>query len=454
MVNVKAALNKARGTRKQMPKGRAVVEVTGFDKTAGTVTGKVIDGVGAGETITFTPGGRLTVADYTKKGRTFVEAPGGLLRVEGLALDEKTGVYKSRWCKTFAAKRNADENVLNGQVFKLNTTSKKDSNGVDVVFLNALSLTEESHVADMDAFKASVREGYAKGAFNLYGVTPENDVIDLFYYRDGKKTEDGYVLNDVDAETEEFFKKLGEEGIDAVKVMLDHSGVSIVPTKSIRVGSSTWEGVQEKIEEAKGTGKPANGGPIEMSDFTISTLGGRFARALTELSEADAAKISAKFLAQVDDDTKVAFGQGGFGGMSNEVMQKFFASQGTTAIEVDPMGYSTGSIMTKFWDVAKPENGFYAIKSFGTYAATPLPPVKAFEDIRKAYYAEMADIAKTILEGPSATASATAEAPAAPTVVETPKAEVAAPVKTPEAEAAEADIDAMLADIDMDNGTA
>jgi hypothetical protein len=454
MVNVKAALSKARGSRKQMPRGRAVVEVASFDKAAGTVTGKVIDGMGAGETITFTPGGRLTVADYTKKGRTFVEAPGGLLRVEGIEPGDKPGIYKTRWVKTFAAKRNPDENVLTGQIFKLSPTSRKDSNGIDIVRLNMLVLKDEKHVTDMDDFRSAVREGFEAGGFSLYGVTPDNDIVDFFYYRKGERTDEGYVLKDVDLETEDFFKGLGDEITEALQVMLANGGISIVPTRSVIIGSSTWQGVQEKIEEAKGTGKPANGGPIELSDFTVANLGGRFARALTEFSEAEVESIRAKFLAQADDETKVSFGSDGFGGMTNDVMRKFFASHGANPIEVEEMGYSTGSIVTKFYDAEKPENGFMVIKTFGTYAATPMPPVKALEDVRKAYYAEMKDIAKTILEGPAATVSteaAKAEAPAAEAPkAESPKAE--APKAAPEVSSAEADIDAMLADIDMDNG--
>jgi len=71
----KAKFQKARGARKAEPRGRGVIEIQSIDVAAGTLTGKIIDGIGAGETLTWVPGGKLDMDDYTKKSKTKLDAP-------------------------------------------------------------------------------------------------------------------------------------------------------------------------------------------------------------------------------------------------------------------------------------------------------------------------------------------------------------------------------------------
>jgi len=332
----------------------------------------------------------------------------------------------------------------------------RDNSKADALVINIMDVKNEKFCTDIDAFRAAVLDAYSTtGAFTMMAVSPDNDPIDLFYYRRSEKKESGYdYKNTAEQDVAEFFSNLGDDGIEAMKEILAHKGISVVPTQSMRVGSDTWMEVKAKTEEAKLAGKRNSGANIEMVDFEVSTIGARFARSLAGLDTDDQRKrVIDAFLAQANDDQKLAFGKNGFAGISNKDMQSFLAGRGVTVIDVPTEGYTSGSVVTKPYDSEKPEGRAMVVKTFPVYAATPFPAVEAYKDIRTAYYAEMDQAAKTVLEGPAKTVEAVApEAPKAD-VKEEAKAEAAqeaqAPVETKaEVSQEEADIDSLLDEID------
>lgn len=460
----KAKFQKARGARKVEARGRVVIEIQNVDAAAGTLTGKIIDGIGVGETKTWVPGGKLDMDDYTKKSKTKLDVPGGIVRVENIERARasksepfKGGFTADPWTKTLIPRPSkTDERILTGQVMKAVTITPRDNSKADALVINIMDVKNEKFCTDIDAFRAAVLEAYtATGAFTMMAVSPDNDPIDLFYYRRSEKKESGYdYKNTAEQDVAEFFANLGDDGVEAMKEILAHKGISVVPTQSMRVGSDTWMEVKAKTEEAKLAGKRISGANIEMADFEVATIGARFARSVLAIENEDQRKrVIDAFLAQADDAQKLAFGSKGFAGISNDDMTSFLAGRGVTLTKVSEGGYTSGSVVTKPYDPEKPEGRAMVLKTFPVYAATPFPAVEAFKDIRTAYYAEMDQAVKTVLEGPAKKVEAAApEAPKAE-VKEEAKAEAVqeaqAPVETKaEVSQEEADIDSLLDEID------
>lgn len=178
MIDLKAALSKARGNgRNATPRGRAIVEVHGFDEKAETATGKIIDGQGAGEMITFELSGRLKAVDYLNKPKTKVELadgdkPGGTLQVEGLTKADGKEVYKTRWIKTFQSKPSDNQDLLSGQTFTLKELNRKDANGVGVANIEILDMAGETHAKTVDELRKAFIDAVDKdGAVTLMTVT-------------------------------------------------------------------------------------------------------------------------------------------------------------------------------------------------------------------------------------------------------------------------------------------
>lgn len=454
----KAKFQKARGARKVDPRGRVVIEAQSIDHAAGTITGKIIDGIGVGEIVTFVPGGKLTLEDYTKKAKTKLDLPGGLLRVENIerARASTTEAFKGSaksdpWTKTLIAHPSkAEEKILTGQVMKAVHITYKDTTKPDLLNINIMDVKNEKFSTDIDGFRAAVREAYAStGAFTMMAVSPDNEPIDLFYYRKSEKKEDGYGFkNTLDEDVDLFFTNLGTDGVEALKEILAHKGISVVPTNSVRVGTDTW--MEVKSKEAEKGDRRNSGANIELVDFQVASLGGRFARAVAALeSEDDRKRVRDAFLAQANDDQKVAFGKGGFAAIGNTAMQAFLEARGATIINAPEDGYTSGSVITRPYDLEKKDGNYMVVKTFPVYAPTPFPAVEAYKDLRAAYYAEMDLAVKAVLEGPAKTVEA-----AAPEVSKAEvKAEAAAEAQAPVETAApvsqeEADIDSLLDEID------
>ena len=437
MVDIKAALKKARGTgRAATPRGRAVVEVHSFDDKANTATGKIVDGLAAGEIITFEISGKNTIADYTKKSKTKVELPngdkpGGTLQVEGLQKVDGKDVYKTRWVKTFQSKPGADsQHMLNGMTFALKPLNRKDSNGVQVANLDVLDMAGETHAKSLDELRAAFKAAVDKdGGVTIMAVTPEGDPLVQTYYGKAEKREDGtYVRETGESRLEVLEKRLAENvghPFDEIfGPLVEGAGVSVVPTKSTRIGSGTWQAVQEKVEEA------GRGGPVDPSTFQFTKLPGRFAGAVARLEvEADRKAVIDAFLNEANEDAKARFHEKGFGAVEERDIQSFLDKRGVKLIALaeDAQGYISGSILTMPYDANDLDKGAFVTKTFNTTAATPLPPVKAFEEVRKAYYEEVVKAAKAIAELELNGAKKNAGTPAAATTA--PAAAEAAPAE-------------------------
>lgn len=463
MVDIKAALMKARGAaRTATPRGRAVVEVHSFDEAAGTATGKIVDGTAKGDVITFAVNGHLGVSDYLKKAKYKVELPdgdkpGGTLQVEGLEKKDGSDVFATRWVKTFQSKPNSDEQTAHyGETFKLNILNRKDSNNVQVVNVIALDMPGETHVKDLGELKAAMIAAMdAKGAVTVMGVTPDNDPIEQTYYTKAVKNADGVYVRQPGAERFEQIEadlrdRAGVEIADVFGPMLAKTGVSVVPTSSTRIGSDTWSSVEEKLEEGK------RGGPVDPSMFTFTTIGTRLAYAVNRLeSDADKEAVKAAFLGQANEDAKAKYHAKGFAGVDERDIVSFLEAREIKLIETpnSGRGYVGGSVLTMPFDSSNPDSGVMVTKAFNTTAAMPFPPVKAFEDLRRAYYEEMTVAAKAIaaveLSAKGPDVSEKSETKAADKAAD--KVEAAAPdAATPENDDA-AGIDALLGSIADDD---
>lgn len=420
MVDIKAALKKARSAgRTATPRGRAIVEVTGFDVKENTATGKILDGLGAGETITFKLSGKLTAEDYTKKSRTKVitaegDTPGGTLQVEGLAKKDGSDVYETRWVKTFQPKPEDGQNLHVKSTCTLSVYKTKG--GKTAANLNVLDMPNEAHVTDISELRSAIVAGLNKtGAITMMTVTEEGDAIINPCYTKRVKQEDGtYLRQSGEDWLAEFESSLQDgSGVTLEEVfgsVMDKSGVSIVPTTSLRIGTGTWDAVEEKLSEGQ------RGGPVDPESFKPASVSGRLAGAYARLDiEADRDAVVKSFLSSANEDAKSRFHEGGFAAVEPRDVQAFLDKSGLSLTKVpEGNGFISGGILTLPYDKDKPENGEMVTKTFNVTAAAPFPPVKAFESIREAYYAEMLDAVRAIadMELSGAKADAKSEAPA------------------------------------------
>lgn len=452
-ISIKSALAKAQQNRKATPRGKALIQVSSIDEKNSMITGKIIDGTAVGDEITFSPGGHLDIKDYTQKKRTKVDIPGGVLRVEGL--EKASGDnFKTRWCKTFQAKANDGQTLAVNQTFKLVPTRTKDKNGVQRVNLNVLDMEEETFTHDLDSFTKAIADAFEKQrAFTVMSTDENGEPFEFTYYRKGGYDEDGqYVLNPVDQEVERFFESIGDEGNEVLNKTLATVGVSVVPTRSIAIGSDTWRAVQDMIDEAKAAGKTPRGGNVDPADFSVTSSGIRFAAAVARLDSDDQKEaIKQRFFSFANDDMKAAFAEGGFAAISNSDMKAFLASEGVSILDPKSAGYATGAILTRPYNADNPDSSHMVTKTFGIYAATPFPKVEAFKDVRDRYYSEMENAVDTMLKAaPAKQAEAAPVKQAETKAVENPAAEKKNALD-PGSVDDQHDIDALLDDIE--NGT-
>lgn len=436
MVDIKAALKKARSSgQSASPRGRAIVEVSSFNAAENTATGKIIDGLGVGETITFQLSGKLGVEDYVKKSKTKValadgEAPGGTLQVEGLQKQDGKDVYKTRWVKTFRSKPD-DKQVLHaGKTFALRVFERRDGGDVKrTANIDIIDVAGEAHVTDVAALRAAMVEAIDKtGAVTLMTVTPDGDPIIQPYYAKRVKQEDGtYLRQSGEARVAEFEERLAQSADTNLEEVfgpvMDKAGVSVIATTSLRIGTGTWDAVEEKIEE-KG-----RGGPVDPESFRFATLAMRFAAGVRRMEvDADRKAVADAFLRTANEDAKAKFHEKGFAAVEDRDIRSFLEAYGAKMIEApsDAVGFVSGSILTLPYNLETPENGEMVTKSFNVTAAAPFPPVKAFEDLRKAYYADGVEVAKAVAEaelGGKTQEKASETAPKAPAETAAPAAD-------------------------------
>lgn len=433
MVDIKAALRKARGTgAAASPRGRAIVEVESFDTDKNTATGTIIDGMGKGEKITLQLAGHLTAKDYTK-GKYKVST-GGSLQVEGLQKADGSDVYKTRWVKTFQAKPEIGHTLHTGQMHALKVITSRDDKGnlrrrgnVDI-----LDMEGETHVTDITQLRKAMIDAVDKtGAVTIMTVTPGGDPVVNSYYARAVKQDDGSYSRESGeariAMLEERLKSNSNVTLeDLFADVMAGPGISVLPTTSLQIGGDTWKMVEKYIDEG------GQGGPINPMAFKLASPGARLANAYARLDvEADRAAVVKAFLDSANEDAKARFHEKGFAAVEPRDIRAFLESRNLKLVDIDTdtPGYVSGSILTLPFDKEKPENGSMVTKSFNITAPTPLPPVKAFEEIRSTYYSEMLDGLKSIAEAelgtgktaekadekgkPASTAPASDKAPAA-----------------------------------------
>lgn len=447
--DIRAKLAAARSKQAAAPQGRAVVRLEEVNVKDGIGIGEVISGLGVGEKITFRFSGKLEAADYMK-GRTKVDLNEGTVQIEGL---KKNGdIFDTRWVKTFRPK--ADEQTIqDNAVFTLR--AGKTRGGDDFANLNEVKVANETYAKSVDDMRAAMINAIdTDGAVTLMvapvGAAP---VVHPIYAKSTKNEDGTYTRESGEAAFNRFDAEINDGqpgGVEAVfGEALADVGVSVVPTRSIRIGTGTWDAVQESIE-ANG-----RGGPVNVVDMTVTSPAIRLAAAYTKIEvEADQVAVREAFLKSANADATEKFLEKGFAGVEARDIEKFLADNGQTMVAT-PRGYGfvQGAYLTKAYDASKPDSDVMVTKTFATSAATPFPKVEAFKDIRESYYKEadnvLANIASLHLSKDVAAPAAAQEKAATP--------EAAAPVADPDAGApAMDDIDDLLSqvgdDLDIPDG--
>lgn len=383
-MDIRAKLAAARMKQAAAPNGRAVVRLEEINVKDGTGTGEVISGLGVGEKITFKFSGKLEAADYTK-GRTKVDLNEGTIQIEGL---KKSGdVYDTRWVKTFRPK-NDEQTIESNAVFTLR--SGKTRGGDDYANLNEIKIDDEKFVNTVDDMKAAMIAAIdAEGAATLMVAPQGSSPVIHSVYAKSVKAEDGtYSKESGQTVFDRFDSEINEGqpgGVEAVfSEALGSVGVSIVPTRSIRIGNGTWDAVQESLE-ANGTG-----GPVNLRDLTVTSVAIRLTAAYTKMEvEADQQAVREAFLAGANADATAKFLEKGFAGVEPRDIEKFLADNGQKMVST-PRGYgfAQGAYLTKAYDTSNPDSDVMVTKTFATSAAAPFPKVEAFKAIREEYYQE------------------------------------------------------------------
>lgn len=451
--DIRAKLAAARMKQAAAPSGRAVVRLEEINAKDGTGTGEVISGLGVGEKITFKFSGKLEAEDYTK-GNTKVDLNEGTIQIEGL---KKAGdVYDTRWVKTFRPK-NDDQKIESNAVFTLR--SGKTRGGDDYANLNEIKIGDEKFTNTVEDMKAAMIAAIdAEGAATLmvapHGASP---VIHSVYAKSVKGEDGTYSKESGQAVFDRFDTEINEGkpgGVAAVfGEALESVGVSIVPTRSIRIGNGTWDAVQESLE-ANG-----RGGPVNVVDMTVASVAVRLAAAYTKMEvEADQQAIRDAFLKSANADATAKFHEKGFAGVEQRDLEKFLADNGQKMVST-PRGYGfvQGAYLTKAYDTSNPNSDVMVTKTFATSAAAPFPKVEAFKEIRAEYYAEAEKVLANIaalqltkgIDGPAGGGAGSAGGAAGATPEPTPE-----PKADPDAGApAMDDIDDLLAQVGDDLDT-
>lgn len=401
MVDIKAALKKARSSgNSNTPRGRAVVEVESFDAKNNTATGTIVDGAGKGTKITFELSGKLGVADYTKGSKTRVRE-GGTLQVEGLAKGEGD-VYTTKWVKTFQADPRLGHQLHTTQVHALKIlTNRSGATVTRNANVDILDVAGEVHVTDAaDLRKAMVEAIDKTGAVAVITVSEEGDPIISNHYARSKKLEDNTYVRETGEEVVSQFETRLADGskttlVDLYGEAARLTGVSVVPVTSMRVGNDTWMDIEKRIDEG------LRGGPIDKKSYDVATVGKRMASAYAGLKvDADREAVVKAFLDQANEDAKAKFREGGFAAVADRDIRKFIEAEGVRLMDIGdkPIGYVTGAMLTRPFNPDDPTSGSMVTKTFSITAASPIPAVKALEDVRKRYYDEMPSALKTIAE--------------------------------------------------------
>lgn len=449
-MDIRAKLAAARMKQAAAPNGRAVVRLQEINIKDGMGTGEVISGVGVGEKITFKFAGKLEAADYTK-GRTKVDLGEGTVQIEGL---QKAGdTYDTRWVKTFRPK-NDDQQIVDNAVFTIR--SGKTRSGDEYANLNEIKVDAEKFTNSVEDMKAAMITAIdAEGAVTLM-VAPSGaaPVVHSVYAKSVKNEAGVYVKESGQSVFDRFDTEINEGKPGGVAEVFGEAladvGVSVVPTRSIRVGGGTWDAVQESLE-AKG-----NGGPVNLKDMTVTSAGIRLAAAYTKMEvEADQQAVRDGFLKSANADATAKFLEKGFAGVEQRDIEKFLADNGQKMVSTPRgFGFVQGAYLTKPYDTNNPESGIMVTKTFATSAAAPFPKVEAFKEIRAEYYAEAEQVLANIaalqltkgLDGPAGGGAGGAGSAGAATPEPTPQ-----PKADPDAGApAMDDIDDLLAQVGDD----
>ncbi|MXX91320.1 MAG: iron-containing alcohol dehydrogenase [Boseongicola sp. SB0677_bin_26] len=422
-MDLKTAFSKSKSSARSGIRGNIILQATEFGEKG--VKGKVLTGPGAGTEITVSYGGRLDHKDYTKKnGKSFVDVEnGGTLRIERLKPGKDPDApYSCRWMKTFNGAPTKAQRLETDALCSYERRGEDDQKRPRV-FINVLQLDKEEHVTSLDDLQAAmVRAFEERHNILIFGQKSNGEPLDLSTHITGKLVDGAWAPMDPQERVKEIMDAVeqGENGTADLEDILSNTGMSVVPADSFRVGSETAENAETALREARESGTNAMIATVDPRSWNVAGMGARLAAAVGgargrgDMSQEKEDALTSRFMEFADSsglakDQVDAFTSRGWAGLADDTVKRFMAA-GDVILKrhgrENGTGWSTETLLLLGLseDANRPPD--LAVKSFQTRTTVPYPPVKAFADVRKAYFTEMSDAIDSFLDNaPEATRS-------------------------------------------------
>lgn len=398
MSNLQQLLKQARGKAPAKPAGNMIIKVKSFGTK--TITGEIMTGPTAGQQIELIPGGKTPVEEYANlKKKTGTEI-GGYLRVEGVTARDD-GLYESRWARTFLGKPTEDHQVLFDQTATLVQGQSRDGRS-KFARIYTLDTAAETKPTSIEAVEKAMADAFAShGAVSVF-MKDAGNISSATYYLRGDTVDGKFVLRSPKDQAAEFMTHLGQEGQKIVGEIAAAGALSVVPTRSISVGNDTWANVQIDLAEAEKTGTPARISTVNPQRFEIPSLGRRLQSAVERIGDGAFSKeekdhFQRAFLASANTVATQAFASGGYAAVADADIKSFLKGFQIEPMELPATGWGLNSLVLQKY--ASGENHFVA-KAEPTRLVAPFPPIELCKEALTAYYSEMTEAVRAVLNHP------------------------------------------------------
>lgn len=429
--------------------GRAniVGEVLAYDEK--TIKVKVLGGYLDGEEMDIVPNKPVKEFSKESKAQTSSYTPiGGILRFDNVTKNAD-GTYKSTWVNAWIKNPGDEHHLLTDQAVSFHDTGRVNADDRPIMTLRVMDLKSETKVNDIEALESKLAEALEANRGALIIDTTEGYTA-AEVYLPGRKTEAGYEHDDPKEYAAKIIADMGEEVIEAAKVVLADHGMTVVPMSVVPLGAKSAEEIKKKKTEAEAKGEKARIMTINPYAYEAPSIGVRIAGALArkdrdgnlDISSEFASRLKEKFLASAPEAAKAALHANGWKGVGDDDLRNFFKANGVELIEAPTRGWNTAAIHMQRYEGG---TNFFAAKTHEAYRfASPYPALECCKELRTAFGSELTDAIKEISGAPAAKADA--KAPEAAAGAEAPAA--ASQTQEMDQAQAESEIDDLLADVD------
>lgn len=445
------------------PRGNLVLRVDGFDTNANAISGEVMSGPAAGQSITVNLPKREKAHDVASLQEHVKEGVGSV-QIERVA-PGKDESFDASYVKVFhggVPKDGHEDVTLHDQTVRL-VNMRNGSKALERMKVDdQVTISEQPDPeSGLAAFRGAVHECFKNGDNAAVFLSIGEDTGTVRLYLGGEKTDDGYKPNDPEARTNELMEALANTGQDEVYKKAAQSGkISVMPMDRFFIGRDTVTYMQDVMDAAK-EGNPVQTNFLGVNPFQFNNLplsarvAGVMRRTDENAPDADQkAAFKAAFLATASEAGKQAYHEHGWHKVPGKDLARTFEQNGVELMDMnryDAWAKASVSLRRKEGP-DDPENNGFVMKAFVTAAAQPFPRgVDAVVEHGKAYSTEIAEGIKQF-DGPKATASASQTKDAAAEEPSKPADAAKAPEADDEVPMADMDdIDETLNDIGDDN---